>query len=88
MYFLTYNRAPMIKSFIKNTIRSFYRNQGNFSIPLGQNRGLKLKYFEELNLDMILGTHEPNTFEVMRQLIKPGMVIADIGAMLVILRDI
>lgn len=29
---------------------------------------------------MLLGLHEPNTFEVFRQLILPGMVVADIGA--------
>lgn len=70
----------MIKSIAKQALKSFFKAQDIFNIPLGKNRGLKLKYFDELNLDMVLGMHEPNTFEVMHQLIKPGMLIADIGA--------
>lgn len=31
-------------------------------------------------MDMLLGLHEPNTFEVARQLIRKGMVVVDIGA--------
>lgn len=66
----------MIKAIIKKSLKT----REIFSIPWGKNRGLKLRYFPGLNLDMALGLHEPNTFEVMNQLIKPGMVVADIGA--------
>ena len=33
-----------------------------------------------MNLDMMLGLHEPNTFEVARQIITDGMLVWDVGA--------
>jgi FkbM family methyltransferase len=50
------------------------------TVLFGKNRGLKLRYSPELNLDMVFGFHEPNTFEVFNIFIKEGMVVADIGA--------
>lgn len=46
----------------------------------GPNKATRLKYRDDLNLDMLLGIHEPNTFCVFEQLVTPGDVIADIGA--------
>ncbi len=50
------------------------------SVLFGKNKGLKLYFSDDLNLDMVLGFHEPNTFEVFDMFIKEGMTVVDIGA--------
>lgn len=69
-----------MKSLIKLLLRSFFRTMKVSRVMLGKNRGFKMRYREDLNLDMLLGVHEPNTFEVFDLFIRPGMVVADIGA--------
>lgn len=66
----------VIRSTLMRTCKpgTFYR------IPLGPNRGKYLGYDGSLNLDMMAGLHEPNTFEVFRQLVRPGAVVVDLGA--------
>jgi len=69
-----------MKSILKKPIQGALRAMGVKQVLLGKNKGLKLRYKEDLNLDMLLGLHEPNTFEVFDIFLKEGMVIADIGA--------
>lgn len=49
-------------------------------VLFGKNKGLKFENNGDLNLDMILGFHEPNTFEVFDLFIKDGTTVVDIGA--------
>ncbi|THU41516.1 FkbM family methyltransferase [Niastella caeni] len=49
-------------------------------IRFGKNKGMRLRYSDDLNVDMLLGFHEPNTFEVFDIFLKEGMAVADIGA--------
>lgn len=70
----------MLKSLIKKTLRTYYKPRTFYKIPFGPNRGRYIEYDVSLNLDMMLGLHEPNTFEVARQIIHKGMVVVDIGA--------
>jgi FkbM family methyltransferase len=44
------------------------------------NRGGWIEYDDSINTDMLLGLHEPNTFEVFREVVKRGMTVIDIGA--------
>jgi FkbM family methyltransferase len=60
----------------KSGIRQFNVNK----VLFGKNKGLKFHNNEDLNIDMILGIHEPNTFEVFDLFIKPGNTVVDIGA--------
>ncbi|HEX6181589.1 MAG TPA: FkbM family methyltransferase, partial [Chitinophagaceae bacterium] len=69
-----------MKSYIKNPVYKVLEIININRVVFGKNKGLKLRYSRDLNLDMIFGLHEPNTFEVFDIFIKPGMVVADIGA--------
>jgi FkbM family methyltransferase len=69
-----------MKSILKMPIQGVLRVMGINQVLLGKNKGLKIRYKEDLNLDMLLGLHEPNTFEVFDLFVKKGMVVADIGA--------
>lgn len=58
-----------------------YLEPGRFyRIPFGASNGKWVEFDSSVNVDIILGLHEPNTFEVFRQLVYPGMTVADIGA--------
>lgn len=69
-----------MKSLIKSLLRAIFRTLKVSRVILGKNRGFRMRYRDDLNLDMLLGIHEPNTFEVFDLFIRPGMVVADIGA--------
>ena len=69
-----------MKSIIKKPLQGALKMMGINQVLLGKNKGLKIRYKEDLNLDMLLGLHEPNTFEVFDLFLKQGMVVADIGA--------
>jgi FkbM family methyltransferase len=43
-------------------------------------RGKHVQFDPSVNIDLMLGLHEPNTVEVFRQLVRPGMTVVDIGA--------
>jgi FkbM family methyltransferase len=65
---------------LKNGLRSLLSTQSINTVRFGKNKGLRLRYSKDLNLDMLLGFHEPNTFRVFDIFVRPGMVVADIGA--------
>ena len=69
-----------MKSLVKMPIRAAMSIIGVNQVLFGKNKGLKLRYNRELNMDMLLGLHEPNTFEVFDIFVQKGMVVADIGA--------
>lgn len=70
-----------MKKLIKEIITKVLKNKENIiSVPFGKNKGLKLEYMPDLNLDMILGLHEPNTLEVFDHLISKGDTVIDIGS--------
>ena len=69
-----------MKSILRKPIQGALSAIGINQVLFGKNRGLKLRYHNDLNLDMLLGVHEPNTFEVFDIFLKEGMLVADIGA--------
>ena len=69
-----------MKSIIRNIIKSYLRSKKVNAIAFGKNKGFRLRYNDQLNVDMLLGFHEPNTFEVFDLFLKEGMVMADLGA--------
>lgn len=69
-----------MKKIAKSLIRSFLRLRKINRVFIGKNKGFKFHFNNDLNLDMMLGIHEPNTFEVFNLFVKEGMVVADIGA--------
>jgi FkbM family methyltransferase len=69
-----------VRELLRTAITSYCKPGEFYKIPFGSNRGKFIEFDPSLNLSMLLGLHEPNTFEVFRQLIQPGMVVADIGA--------
>ena len=69
-----------MKSILRKPLQGALRALGVNQVLLGKNKGLKLRYKNDLNLDMLLGLHEPNTFEVFDIFLRDGMIVADIGA--------
>ena len=69
-----------MKSILRKPLQGALSVMGINQVLFGKNKGLKLRYKDDLNLDMLLGLHEPNTFEVFDIFVKEGMVVADIGA--------
>ena len=69
-----------MKFLIKTPIKAAMSIMGVNPVLFGKNKGLRLRYNSQLNMDMLLGLHEPNTFEVFDIFVKEGMVVADIGA--------
>jgi FkbM family methyltransferase len=67
-------------SLLSRGVQLLLKTQKINVIRFGKNKGMKLRYSNDLNVDMLLGFHEPNTFEVFDIFIKEGMVVADIGA--------
>ena len=67
-------------SILKNLLKRNLLKRKEIRIKFGKNKNTRLWTQEDLNLDMMLGFHEPNTFEVFDIFVKPGMVVADIGA--------
>jgi FkbM family methyltransferase len=61
-------------------LRIYYRPGSFYRIPFGPMRGKYVEYDPSVNVDLMLGLHEPNTIEVFRQLVRPGMTVVDIGA--------
>lgn len=71
----------MLKSIAKKILRNWYYRSGRFyKIPFGVNRSVYFEYDPSMILDIMLGFHEPNTFEACRQIIQKGMTVVDIGA--------
>ncbi len=69
-----------MKKIIKALIRKLMSLRKTNKVLFGKNKGFKCRFNKDLNLDMMLGIHEPNTFEVFNLFVKEGMVVADIGA--------
>ncbi len=69
-----------MKTILKFLIRRILGFRGINKIYIGKNSGFKFRYDDNLNIDMMLGIHEPNTFEVFDLFVKEGMVVCDIGA--------
>lgn len=69
-----------MKAILKYPFHKIMQAIGINRVLFGQNKGLRLRYSKEINVDMILGFHEPNTFEVFDLFVKEGMTVADIGA--------
>ena len=69
-----------MKSLIKRPIQAAMSIIGINHVLFGKNKGLRIRYNDQLNMDMLLGLHEPNTFEVFDLFVKEGMLVADIGA--------
>jgi FkbM family methyltransferase len=66
----------LLKAFVRKLLELRHIN----SVYIGKNRGFIYRFNDDLNLDMMIGVHEPNTFEVFDLFIKEGMIVADIGA--------
>jgi FkbM family methyltransferase len=66
-------------SFLNRGVKRLLKTRKINVVRIGKNKGLRLRYSDDLNLDMLLGLHEPKTFEVFDLFIKEGMVVADIG---------
>ena len=69
-----------MKKILKALIRSVMKMRKDNKVFFGKNKGFRYTFNDDLNLDMMLGIHEPNTFEVFELFVKEGMVVADIGA--------
>lgn len=69
-----------LRPLLSRITRRFYTPGKFYRIPFGPARGQYMQYQPSNNLDLQLGLHEPNTFELLRQVIKPGMIVVDIGA--------
>ncbi len=69
-----------MKKIAKMLIRNVLKSRKINRVFFGKNKGFKFRFNEDLNLDMMLGIHEPNTFEIFNLFVKEGMVVADIGA--------
>ena len=69
-----------MKIIAKALIRTILKMKKKSKVYFGKNKGFKYLYNKDLNLDMMLGIHEPNTFEVFDLFVKEGMIVADIGA--------
>ena len=70
----------MIKSVIKKALKLYYKEGGFYKIPFGPNRGLYFEYEPSMILGIMLGIHEPNTFQAFSQLLRKGMTVVDLGA--------
>ncbi len=69
-----------IRHSMGSQLRKRLRDGKFYRIPFGPARGQYIEFHSGDNLDILFGFHEPNTFEVFRQLVTPGMVVADVGA--------
>lgn len=47
----------------RGALSTIYREGGVYTIPLGPNRGMKMRYFPQLQYHMILGLHEMKVFQ-------------------------
>lgn len=70
----------MLLKILRYLIHFFYKDGKIYKVLFGKNKGFKFIYRQDLNTDMILGMHEPNTFEVFDLFVKKGMIVVDIGA--------
>lgn len=70
----------MVKLIFSRVIKKIYFVCNIRRVLFGKNRGFLFSSLFDLNTDMILGFHEPNTFEVFDIFLKEGMVVADIGS--------
>jgi FkbM family methyltransferase len=70
----------MMKKVAKKLLRRLLQFRKVNSVVFGKNKGFKFRFNEDLNLDMMLGIHEPNSFEVFDLFVKEGMIVVDIGA--------
>lgn len=69
-----------MRKILKLLVKNLLRIQSTNRVFFGKNKGFRYKFNDDLNLDMMLGLHEPNTFEVFELFVKKGMIVADIGA--------
>lgn len=69
-----------LRQIIGKKLRNHLQSGRFYRIPFGSARGQFVEFHPTYNLDILFGLHEPNTLEVFRQLVKPGMVFADVGA--------
>ena len=70
----------ILRKILGKSLRRYYIPGRFYRIPFGPNKGAHVEYDPSMNLDMMLGLHEPNTFEVARQIITDGMLVWDVGA--------
>lgn len=71
---------PRARRLAGRLLRFYYRPGRFYQIPFGPMRGKYVEYDPSVNIDLMLGMHEPNTIEVFRQLVREGMTVVDIGA--------
>lgn len=69
-----------MKKIMKELLRTYLKSRPVNKIWWGKNKGFKYRYNDNYNIDMMMGLHEPNTFEVFSLFIKQGMIVADVGA--------
>jgi FkbM family methyltransferase len=65
---------------VKKAIRARYLPGDFYRIPYGANAGRYFEYDASMILGIMLGLHEPNTFEAARQVVRKGATVLDIGA--------
>jgi FkbM family methyltransferase len=65
---------------LKSISRNVIKTTGTWTVLTGINKGLKMRYYDDVILMMYLGWHERNTLSLFDYFIKPGTVVFDIGA--------
>lgn len=66
----------ILKAISRNVIKA----SGTWTVLTGLNKGLKMRYYDDVILMMYVGWHERNTLSLFNYFIKPGMSVLDIGA--------
>ncbi len=69
-----------IAPILKNVIQRVYKPGKFYRIPLGPLQGKWIEYQNGIMTRMLFGIYESAVVEVFRQLIRPGMMVLDIGA--------
>lgn len=70
----------MNTSFPKQLLHRFLSVCRTVRVPFGPLRGRRIRYHDDVNLDMLLGIHEPNSFAFFDMFVSEGSTVADIGA--------
>ncbi len=65
---------------LKALFRKIVKAKGSWKVLTGLNKGLKMRYYDDVILMMYFGLHERNTLSLFNYFIKPGMTVLDIGA--------
>jgi len=58
----------------------YYKPGGVYTIPFGVNRGLRLRYRPAMHLHAMAGLVEKDTCRALRDALRPGMSVVDVGA--------